>query len=159
MKGKKIVQFGLLLFAAAAVVILVSREAKRQAPDEGVADTATGELPQKAVVAYYFHGDVRCPTCRDIEEYSREAITTGFAAQLAAGNVEWRVVNYEDPANQHFATEYEIVAPTVVVVRTDGGRVADWRNLSRVWELVGEKDALMKYIRQETQAMLNATAG
>jgi hypothetical protein len=159
MNGKKIVQFGLLLFAAVAVVILVSREAKRQAPGEGVGDATTGELPQKAVVAYYFHGDVRCPTCRNIEEYAREAIESGFAAQLAAGNVEWRVVNYEVPANQHFTTEYEIVAPTVVVVRTAEGRVADWRNLSRVWELVGEKDALMKYIRQETQAMLDATAG
>lgn len=159
MNSKKIVQVGLLLFAALAVVVLVSREIKQPAPDVGATDAAGGELPRKAVIAYYFHGDTRCPTCRDIEEYSREAIETGFATQLAAGSVEWRVVNYEFPANQHFATEYEIVASTVVVVRTDGGRVADWRNLSRVWELVGEKDALMTYVRQETQAMLDASAG
>lgn len=159
MNRKKIVQMGLLLFAAVAAVVLVAREIKQPSPDVRATHPASGKLPPKAVIAYYFHSDTRCPTCRNIEEYAREAIESGFAAQLAAGNVEWRVVNYEVPANQHFTTEYEIVAPTVVVVRTAEGRVADWRNLSRVWELVGEKDALMKYIRQETQAMLDATAG
>ena len=39
------------------------------------------------------------------------------------------------------------------------GRVADWRNLTRVWELVGDKEAFLAYIQEQTQEMLNTTAG
>ena len=87
------------------------------------------------------------------------AIETHFSDQLISGQVKWQVVNYEAPANEHFATDYEIVAPTVVLVRTADGEPTDWRNLSRVWNLVGEKEAFVEYIQTEAREMLNASAG
>ena len=153
MNAKNLLSVALLLFVAVAVVLLVARQSGEET-EPNVEIT----LPADGLVTYYFHGETRCPTCRHIEAYAREAIETGFAEELANGEVSWQVVNYESPANAHFATEYEIVAPTVVLVRTSRGQPTVWRNLSRVWNLVGEKEAFVEYVRREAVEMMDATA-
>ena len=165
MNAKQLTSAALLLFVGVSVVVLVTRETQKS-PAEPAATEATtpadapalpgSELPESAVVVYYFHGNTRCPTCRDIEEFSHEAITSAFDVQLADQQLQWQVVNYELSENSHYATEYEIVSPTVVLVRTAEGQVADWRNLMRVWELVGDRDAFTTYIQDETRQMLGS---
>ncbi len=159
MNARNLFSVALLLFVVAAVVTIVVR----QSGDESEVSTsakmsADAKLPADGLVTYYFHGETRCPTCRHIEAYAREAIETGFAEEMANGEITWQVVNYESPANAHFATEYEIVAPTVVLVRTSQGQPTDWRNLSRVWNLVGEKEAFVEYVQREAVEMMDATA-
>jgi hypothetical protein len=160
MNAKALLTAAVLLFVAVSVVMIVLRQAGVE-PIESTRDQTPGAaaLPLDGLVAYYFHGDTRCPTCRNIEAYAREAIATGFANELASGHVAWRVVNYEAPANRHFATDYEIVAPTIVLVRTKNSEATDWRNLSRVWGLVAEKEAFVEYVQAEAREMLDASAG
>ncbi len=152
MNSKNLVAAALLLFVVAAVVILVGREMRQ--PSAGTTPAAAEQLPANALVVYYFHGETRCPTCRNIESYSHEAVQAAFPQELAQDKVLWRVINYELPENRHFATDYEIVAPTVVLVRIVDGKVADWRNLGRVWELVGDRLAFANYVQNETRSML-----
>ncbi|MAT69844.1 MAG: hypothetical protein CMJ58_10005 [Planctomycetaceae bacterium] len=154
MHAKNLVAAALLLFVAASVVILLGREMRES--DGGGSAPAAEALPADGVVVYYFHGETRCPTCRDIENYSHAAVQTAFSKELASDKVLWKVVNYEQPENSHFATDYEIVAPTVVLVRRIGGQNGEWRNLSRVWELVGDRDAFTEYLQNETRSMLGS---
>ena len=133
--------------------ILVGREMSNPTKN-GAA--AVEPMPDNALVVYYFHGDTRCPTCRNIEKYSLEAVQAAFAEELAQNKLLWKAVNYEEPGNSHFATEYEIVSPTVVLVRTANGEVDDWRNLDRVWELVSDREASTEYIQNETRSMLGS---
>ena len=154
MNAKNLVAGALLLFVAASVAILIGREMREPTVDD--AAPVAEQLPDNALVVYYFHGDTRCPTCRNIENYSYEAVQAAFGDELAQDKLLWKVVDYEQPENSHFATEYEIVSPTVVLVRTEKGEVADWRNLARVWELVGDRDAFTVYIQDETRAMFGS---
>lgn len=154
MSAKNLVAAVLLLFVVASVAMLVGREMRESTADDTA--TAAEQLPENALVVYYFHGDTRCPTCRNIESYSHEAVQAAFADELAENKLLWKVVNYEQPENNHFATDYEIISPTVVLVRTSAGKVADWRNLARVWELVGDRDAFIAYIQDETRSMLGS---
>ena len=154
MNAKHLVSAALLLLVAASVVILVGREMREPTVDE--AAPAAEQLPADTLVVYYFHGETRCPTCRNIERYSHEAVQTAFAAEIEQDKVSWKVVNYEEPKHSHFATDYEIVSPTVVLVRMVDGKAADWRNLARVWELVGDRDAFTEYVRNETRSMLGS---
>jgi hypothetical protein len=160
MNARNLLSVALLLFVAAAVVtIVVKQSGDKIEVSTSAATSADAELPAEGLVAYYFHGETRCPTCRHIQAYAHEAIETGFAEQLANGEISWQVVNYESPANAHFVTDYEIVAPTVVLVRTSHGQPIDWRNLSRVWNLVGEKEAFVEYVQREAVELLDTTAG
>jgi hypothetical protein len=154
MNAKKLVAAALLIFVAVSMAILVRRELQESTAE--VAAPAKDQRPDNALVVYYFHGETRCPTCRNIEDYSHKAVESAFAEELAENIVQWKVVNYEQPENSHFATEYEIVSPTVVLVRTTNGEVADWRNLMRVWELVGDRDAFTEYIQNETRSMIDS---
>ncbi len=154
MNAKNLIAAALLLFVAVSVAVLVGREMRQETAGEPIA--AAEQLPANALVVYYLHGETRCPTCRNIEKYSREAIQAAFAEQLAEEAVVWKVVNYDQPENSHVATDYEVLAPSVVLVRTSDGKVADWRNLRRVWGLVSDRHAFTEYVQNETRAMLGS---
>lgn len=144
MNAKTITTILLLGFVAASVVVAIVK----QSGSKGAAPAKTDGL-----AVYYFHGKARCPTCETIQAYAHEAVHQGFADQLADGRVYWQVIDYETPENEHYAKEFELIAATVVVARVDGGAVVRRERLDRVWELVGEKDEFIEYVREQIEAV------
>ena len=120
---------------------------------ENVAATSSTDSGS-GIVAFYFHGNKRCSTCRKLEAYSAEAITGGFAAELDSGELGWRVVNTDDKENAHFITDFELVTKSVVLVEYSDGEVVRWKNLKLVWQLVGDEDGFVRYVRDETRDFL-----
>ena len=140
-----------------AVVALVGATVNPPAAMAGEAETAAPTTVMDSgdvIVAFYFHGNKRCSTCRKLEAYSEEAIAGGFAPELDAGELEWRVVNTDDSANAHFVTDFELVTKSVVLVEYRDGKVVRWKNLKLVWQLVGDQDGFLKYVRDETRDFL-----
>lgn len=76
----------------------------------------------RTLVAYYFHGNFRCQTCRKIEALSREAVESGFPEDLKAGRLEWRVINVEEPGNEHFIQDYQLFSKSLVLVAKEGSK-------------------------------------
>ena len=120
--------------------------------------TATAPTPRRTtlhkVIAYYFHTSFRCPSCRKIETWSREAIQTGFAPALKDGRLEWRMVNVEKPEHAHFVKDYQLYTKSLVLVAMHDGKQVRWKNLPRVWELLGDKRAFLTYVHDEVRAFL-----
>ena len=106
--------------------------------------------PDNGIVAYYFHGNKRCSTCRKLEAYSEEAVVGGFPSDLENGVLEWRVVDTDEKANAHFVTDFELVTKSVVLVEYHDGEVVRFKNLKLVWQLVGDRDGFIRYVRSET---------
>ena len=115
---------------------------------------AEGESVDDGLVVYYFHGNIRCPTCRAIESQSYETVQSDFASQLESGEVVWKIVNYEEPAVADLAKQFEIQMPVVVLARLRGGQIEDWRRLDQVWALVDDKPAFTEFVRAEIAQML-----
>ena len=115
------------------------------------------EAVRDGLVVYYFHGNLRCPTCRSIEAQAQETVQTRFASQLSKGEVTWKIVNYEQPAAKPLAAKFEIQMPVVVLARMQDGQVADWKRLDEVWAMVGDKPGFAKYVRGEIERMLAPT--
>lgn len=143
----------LLMFVAATCVVLIVK-AVSPTPTGPVAVAANANpamVPTPAIAdgfrVYYLHGNYRCPTCRTIEATAREAVETGFAEPLANGHLEWQVINYESPGNEHFATDYEVVAPTVVMAEFTGGQQKKWKAIPEVWELVDDRIAFIELVQ------------
>lgn len=120
-------------------------------PSSGSLDQV--EDAQHRVIVYYFHGTARCPTCRAIEEYTYEALVTGFPKELESGTLEWRPINVEESPNQHFINDYELVMRSVILADMVEDNQTRWKNLERIWEL-GNKDAFISYIQEETTTYL-----
>lgn len=179
---KQSAAIALLAFVAATCVVLIVRAVDRPAPSIAAAKSSPGPessssagpeslagptlAPQTAATAsrasampdgvhvYYLHGNIRCRTCRTIEAYTKEAVETGFASELQSGRVTWRAVNYDQPSNWHYLSEYEVVAPTVVLAKWQGGKQVDWRNLKEVWEYVRDKEALQAFVQRHLREFL-----
>jgi hypothetical protein len=106
------------------------------------------------LVVYYLHGSTRCPTCEAIEALSEAVVQSDFAAALASGEMQWKVLNYEKPAAAELVRKFEIQMPVVVVARMKQGEITDWKRLDEVWALVGDKPAFTSLLREEIRQRL-----
>ena len=88
------------------------------------------------------------------------AITRGatpyFAADLASGRIQWRTADLDTPEHAHFVDEFGLYTKSVVLVRLEGGKQIRFDSLSRIWELVYDKEAYIAYIREEVQGFLDS---
>jgi hypothetical protein len=161
-KLQTIITFALLTFIAVNLGYAIIKESGPGSPaSHGTKETRSTEThgtkavePGPKVIAYYFHGNIRCVTCRTIESYAKEAIESGFPDALRKGQIEFRSVNIDEPQNEHFVHDYQLSASSVVVARFNNGEQADWKNLQLVWELVLDHDAFMVYVQEEIKPFL-----
>jgi len=138
----------LVLLALSAVAIGLTREATRAGA--AAHDPATDAPAQKQVSVYYFHGDERCATCLAIEAQTTDVVREHFAPELDLGQLRYEVVNYDEPANQHFRDDFDLAYGTVVVQGADEAR--SWESLDDVWTLIHDDPAdfeayLVEHIR------------
>ncbi len=99
------------------------------------------------VVAYYFHGTFRCPTCHKLEQYSKEVIETNFKDALTSGKLEFKVVNVEDKGNEHYAKDYQLCTKSLILSLISDGKETKWINLDKIWEYVGNKQRFIDYVK------------
>ena len=52
------------------------------------------------VMTFYFHGNLRCDTCRTIERYTKETIETYFKDELRANELCFEVINTDIDKNE-----------------------------------------------------------
>lgn len=109
---------------------------------------------ESKIIAYYFHVTARCITCRTIESYSREVIEQRFAGEIASGRLQFKLVNVQLPENRHFVKEYQLFTKSLVLVRFEKGRQAEYKVLNDTWELVGDKRAMQGYVEREVRDYL-----
>lgn len=106
------------------------------------------------VIVYYFHGDIRCPTCHKLEQYSKEAIENNFKEALASGKLEYKVVNVEERGNEHYAGDYQLYTKSLILSLVKDGKEVKWKNLDKIWEYVGNKEAFLAYVKNGIEEYL-----
>ena len=143
-----------LLFCVFLAVLILCGAAAKRLPASASAVAGSKSSSSLKVIAYYFHVTVRCTTCRTIESYSKEAIDRGFSEELRNGLVEWRLVNVQLLENRHFIQDYRLFTRSLVLVKVRDGKPVEWRNLEKVWALVGERDAFLRYVRANVTSYL-----
>lgn len=141
----------ILLFVTASIAAPIVRRV-RHATTEAGAET-TGLRPDRVAV-YYFHGKIRCPECRTIESCARQTVEQKFPEQLRQGRIEWRVIDYQSPGNEHFVDDYRLIAATVGLVEFHDGIAKQWKQLARAWDFVGNRDEMKRYIETEIRSYL-----
>jgi len=111
-------------------------------------------VPKNYVIAYYFHGTFRCPTCHKLEQYSREAIEANFKNELTSGKMVFKTVNVDEKANEHFVNDYQLYTKSLVISLVRGGKEEKFKNLTKIWEYVGNKQRFYDYVWDEIAAFL-----
>ncbi|MCX7718595.1 MAG: nitrophenyl compound nitroreductase subunit ArsF family protein [Candidatus Sumerlaeaceae bacterium] len=136
---------------SAAKAQLENRLAPPADPDGVV--PAPGGSPDRVIV-YYIHGGPRCPSCVKIEKYTESALRSAFAEEAASGRIVWQPVNADVRGNEHFMKDYQLFTKSVVVVEVKNGKQTRWKNLPKVWELLGNQQDFEKHIVSEVGSYL-----
>lgn len=102
-------------------------------------------------IVYYFMTTQRCPSCMKIEAYTRDTVQTKYAEALKKGGMMWRMINVDLPENEHYVKDYGLYTKSVVLVKIRNGKQTEWKNLDRVWELLGNEAAFRTYIADEVK--------
>jgi len=115
---------------------------------------AAEDKPAAKVIAYYFHGTMRCPTCHKLEQYSKEAIETNFKEAIASGKLEFKVVNVEDKGNEHYGSDYQLYTKSLILSLVKNGKQTKWINLDKIWENVSNKQKFIEYVKSGVADLL-----
>ena len=140
----------LLIVAAVSAVAADSPSPKPSAPA-----TAATNTPNQQVIAYYFHGTVRCETCLKIERQARDVIEQRFQTELDAKRLVFKPLNYDLPENAHFLKDYKLPCPSLVLVRQKDGKEDKRTLLGDTWQLVEDPVKFNAYIETEVSKFLS----
>jgi len=108
----------------------------------------------RKIIVYYFHGKVRCYTCKRIEQLTKDAVSDFFADEIKKGLIALQVIDVDKDENSHFTKDYQLFTRSVVVSDMVNGKEKRWKNLQKVWELVRDEKAFKEYIKSEITAYL-----
>jgi hypothetical protein len=127
------------------------------APAVSESVAATSEVPagqERQVVLYYFHGARRCKTCLSMEANALEVVKTEFAKELDSGALVWKVVNYDEPENEHFIKDFKLVSSSLVLVEMTGGDQVRFEVLNDAWSLARDEWRFQKYVHDSVLGFL-----
>lgn len=145
-------------FASVFSVVGVMAEEKLRIESNDSAEvviTESEDLPTSdLIVLYYLHMNRRCMTCGKLETYSKEAIETGFAEQLKDSSIVFRVENFEQEGNEHFAKKYQLYSQSLIISRQHNGKETEWKSLDKIWQLVGSQEEFIAYVQTEVASFL-----
>ena len=106
------------------------------------------------VIAYYFHGSFRCSTCRNLEQYAKEAIENNFKKELAEGSLIFKAADIEEKGNEHFVKDYQLYTKSLVLSLVEDGKEIKYKNLDKIWEYVRDKEKYMDYVKSQVSDFL-----
>lgn len=140
--------FSLLLFLMLACPLVSWAETESKPADE-----PKGSSEAQVRVTYYYT-NYRCPTCRKLETYSRQAVEEGFSSDIEAKRVVFLTRNLDEPENNRYVEEYKLVTKSLILSLHRNGREVKWKNLPDIWKLVGDQDKFKEYVQRETSGFL-----
>ena len=161
MKTKKIISIVLSIFVVLCVVAIAFKEIKKSQNNAQTTsprivvknDNANEVKKDDHLVVYYFHGNMRCTTCKMIEQYTKEALDNFFPNELKTKAIVFKAVNVELQGNEHFVKDYDLTTRSVVLVKYNADKKLKWENLKEVWSLVRSKPDFMNYIQKEVKTL------
>lgn len=140
MDKKTIAAIVIVLFVVISFIFLVAKEMAKNNPTTQTDIPVQKEVSQKHhLKVFYFHGNVRCPSCKKIEAYTRETIASRFKSEMDSGLIEFSEVNVDKPENEKYIEQYQLTTKQVIVSEYESGKEKRWKNLDQVWELLGDR--------------------
>lgn len=162
--AKAIARWGLLLFAGFSMVWVFAKDAARGSATEqsasgrhdAMAQIGDSAAPSPSFALIYFHGNLRCKTCRAIESFSRQTATTSLAPEIDSGFLQFQVINFDDPPNRHYIDDFELPGSSLVLVRMANGVPEQYVALQDVWYLADEPEQFQTYVAGEVRNFMTA---
>jgi len=118
------------------------------------ADSSATNRRSGRVVVYYFHRTMRCVECLEMEALTVKALTK-FAREQEREDLILKVLNVEEPENEHFIDDFGIYFNTVIVTREENDVRTEWKDIGkRAWDLTPYPDEFVAFLQKEVASYL-----
>lgn len=144
----------LIVFVLISIGFALGRMSAARVPDLSTEPASSVTDPQTRVLVQYFHGTLRCVSCNTIEDLLRACLTAHYAEALAAGDLVFRDINFDQ--NDSLAARYDISSSIPLLTSVIDSREARAHQLHAVWELKDDRELFDNYIIEEINAALSA---
>lgn len=124
----------LILIGFGALAIAALKQIQQEAPVEPVRIPSQVEADNSAELVYFTFGK-RCPTCRRMEQWSRDVA------------MEMGITFVQKEADAEQVNFYGLTTKSLILRDVRGGK--EWENLSRIWELNQDETAYKQYVREQ----------
>lgn len=152
---KSLPKYFLLVFVLGALGVWAAKRFSPE-PEAVVQASVSAPVEQSGIQVTYFTTDVRCISCKTIEQLTLASVERLQQNPDLTGRVYFQTLNLDRPENRHFIEEYELSFKTVVVSHTDSDDVTHWIKLDDVWKNLQNPDAFHDLI--ETEVLDQAAA-
>ncbi len=151
-KWNNIIKNLLLAFVLISIGYAIGKNMSQRSvgnPDTPAVNVKSGQY----LKVYYTHATLRCATCNNIEKMTHELLESKFKKELADGQIEWQVVNFQE--NDDFAKDFDVTTSGVIAVLMNGDKTVDFERLEDVWTLMDDPPAFNDYLEKNFRKMLN----
>ncbi|MBW1854558.1 MAG: hypothetical protein JRJ00_07745, partial [Deltaproteobacteria bacterium] len=66
----------------------------------------------------------------------------------------FNIINIDLSENKHFIEDYKIYTRSLIIAEFKDGKQITWKNLTKVWDYLNNKDKFYEYVRSEIQKYL-----
>lgn len=112
------------------------------------------EAAEPGVTLYYLHATQRCRTCLSIEAQAESVVRGAFAAEVKAGALAFRSVDFQTKGNEHFVADFGLVASSLVLVEMKDGRTVRSKVLQDAWTHVRDEGRFQAWLKDEVVRFL-----
>lgn len=153
---KKAGQVIISVFVLFTLFVIGSKavERYRQSGTE-ILQTQVTDDKRHYILVTYFHGNVRCESCRKLENYTKTMFAGAFQQELESGLIEFRSINVDKPENEKYIDKYGLTTKQVIVSELDNGVEKRWKDLDRIWSLLNDEEGFKMYEEMEIRSWLN----
>jgi hypothetical protein len=89
-----------------------------------------------------------------MEANALDVVKSEFAKELDSGALVWKVINYDEPENEHFIKEFSLVSSSLVLVEMHQGERVRFDVLQRAWSLARDEWRFQKYVHESVLGYL-----
>jgi formylglycine-generating enzyme required for sulfatase activity len=128
------------------VLISIGFALGRLSAPSGGAGSASAAPPGEAtrVIVRYFHGDIRCVTCNDLERVLQYTLEKHYVEAQRAGSLVYEEINFDRDAT--LAKRYDVSTSMPVIAWEIDGAEAGAETLVAVWERLDDEQELETFL-------------
>jgi len=122
-------------------------------PRRDTSNMSVAMAPAEKVEVFLFHRTQRCATCIAIGELSGQTVKESFAQEAAAGKIEFREINIDNPENKSLAEKFKASGSSLFINAVRNG-ADNIQEDTQVWRLTNDAQAFKDHLAGKINALL-----
>ncbi len=130
-----------------------AQAANKQVNNSNQYPVSSIETVADKVQVFLFHGIERCATCIAIGKFANETVNERFKNELQSGEIEFREINIDLPANKELARKFQ-ASGSALYLNGIRGNEDNIMQDTKVWSLTGNPTAFKDYLEGRINTLL-----